>query len=93
MVPQAKTQIGIMNAVNKRKQSEIPSKPKDKFKCYSGIKGNWQTYWKPGSDLSKWYQRSTQHKKKPIDEIKDKLRTPVSSLFGIKEIIAVHTHK
>jgi hypothetical protein len=40
MVPQAKTQIGIMNAVNKRKQSEIPSKPKDKFKLYSGIKGN-----------------------------------------------------
>ena len=38
---------GIIKVVNKTKHKEIPSIPKDKFKLYSGIIGNWHTNWKP----------------------------------------------
>ena len=79
---EAKTQIGMINAVKSKKHSEIPSKPKDKFKLYSGIKDQWQTNWKSGLDLSKWYKRSIQRDKKPNEAIRAKLRTISSSSTG-----------
>ena len=85
----AKQQIGIINAVNKRKQNEIPSKPKDKDKLYSGITGKLKTNWKPSLEWSKWYKRIQHIKKKDIEPMTETIRIWSSACRGIKEINAV----
>ena len=94
MVVEAKIQKGIINAVNKIKTKAIPSKPKDKYKLYSGMIGNWHVNWKSNSlERSKKYKISRHASRKPIVVIRAKLRIPCSSLFGISEIIIVEQIK